>query len=135
MQVQACPETQSFVNFLLCVGSGTWPTVTVGAHSDYIEIPNIYLFKPDLAGDLPERQLIMAVYPGIREGQLQVNSLCEHSILTALNSDVHLLNNLATDMLTGSACKYTAVDESLDGTVATENMNCEDPIEVGPFRL
>jgi len=77
----------------------------------------------------------MTVHLGIREGQLQVNSLREHSILTALNSDVHLLNNLATDMLTGDAREYTAVDESLDGTVTTENMNRKDPIEVGPFRL
>jgi len=46
-------------------------------------------------------QLIMAVYPGIKEGQLEVNNLRECSILTALNTDVNILNNLATDMLTG----------------------------------
>lgn len=77
----------------------------------------------------------MAVYPGIKEEHLQVDNLRGCSILTAPNSDVCLLNNLATNMLTGDAHEYTAVDEYIDGMIAMENMNCEDPAEVGPFRL
>lgn len=55
MRVRARPDTQSFVDFLLHVGSGTQPTVTVGLHDDYIEIPDTYLFKPHLTGDLSEK--------------------------------------------------------------------------------
>lgn len=105
------------------------------AHSDYIRIPDEYLFKPVLTGDILEMQLIVAVYPGIKEGQLEVDNLHECSILTALNTDVNVLNNLATDMLTGDACEYTGIDQSLDGSIATENMNREDPVEVAPFKL
>ncbi|KAF8928822.1 hypothetical protein BGZ52_002875, partial [Haplosporangium bisporale] len=72
------------------------------AHRDYIRIPDEYLFKPVLTGDIPEMQLIVAVYPGIKE---------------------------ATDMLTGDAREYTGIDQSLDGSIATENMNREDPVE------
>lgn len=105
------------------------------AHSDYIHIPDKYLFKPVLTSDIPEMHLIVPVYPGIKEGQLEVDNLCECSILTALNTDVNVLNNLATDMLTSDACKYTGIDQSLDGSIATENINREDPVKVAPFKL
>ncbi|KAG0273477.1 hypothetical protein BGZ95_010718, partial [Linnemannia exigua] len=81
-------------------------------------------------------------YPNINTGRLDSRDFIDKAILTTLNTDVNMLNRLATDMLpTGGTIEYLAQGAALDDwsngmtTYLLEVLNSMNPSELPPFDL
>jgi hypothetical protein len=144
MRVRQDPQNQPFVDFLLRIGEGREPTLTMNQHNDYVRIPDAYIFHPTNPSETntPAKQLIKEIYHDLRATQLQPNFLIERAILTTLNEDVNKLNDIATDMLPGDPARtYLGLDTIVEGNADAlskyplEFVNSIDPPNLPPFKL
>ena len=100
-------DDRAFVDFLLRIGEGKEPTVQTKDYSSYIRIPDDILFTPvgPSINNSHERQLIKAIYfpnSSSTTATTPTRAVLQDSIILApRNSDVDLLNRLATAMLPG----------------------------------
>jgi len=138
------PTNRAFVEFLLRVGEGKESTEQIGAHDDYIKMPDYCILKTTspTTDDSVEKLLIKKIYQGLREEQLSPEYLGESAILTALNEDVNKLNDLATDLLPGGQPRVYFGQDSIpnedDPTAThytTEYLNSLNPPGLPPFEL
>jgi hypothetical protein len=143
MRVTRATGSQEFIDYLLRIGNGTQPTVTIGSHNDYIELPPFCLFRPSNTSrhNSPEMQLIRTVYDGIETHGLTCSMLSERVILSPLNADVERLNALATKML---CCDNTTTylsqdsipdDDDAAATIPPECLATINPSGLPPSKL
>jgi len=136
-------QDPAFAQFLLSVGDGREPSVEFGDHSDYIRIPDQFLLQaPHDNGDgMAERLLIQEIYPDLRTTLPTPDFLAERAILSTLNRDVDFINDMATEMMTGTqGCTYLAIDtipegEDSAGEFPTEFLNSLSITSLAPYKL
>lgn len=142
MRVADDPENDEFVRFLLRVGEGREPTISVNGHDNLINIPNQHVFRP-VPVDSPEgeKQFIRLIYPDIEYQALDPDLMAERALLTCLNAKVDALNASALDLMPGESQTYTSMDsipdeESVDaGQYSTEFLNTLLPTGLPPHTL
>ena len=115
-------ELQQFVSFLLNVGQGDVPTVTLPRNmpSDFISIPQEMIIPGDNLSNL-----IRHVYCNIANNVHNHNYLMGRAILTTKNKDVKVINNLLLDCLPGQKTSYMNSDE-----VCSDENQLEMPVEL-----
>lgn len=135
MRVEAAPENQWFVDYLMSIGDGTIPVVNM--HSNYVHIDDHLLFTPETPSpnkpvESVDRQFIHAIYPNIATGGALMDNL-DRAILAPFNADVTHLNHLATDMFHHNQRikEYRARDRLLDDPTGTQAQALSMDIDTG----
>ena len=115
-------ELQQFASFLLNVGQGDVPTVTLPRNipSDFISIPQEMIIPGENL-----LNLIRHVYCDIANNVHNHNYLMGRAILTTKNKDVKAINNLLLDCLPGQKTSYMSSDEACN-----DENQLEMPVEL-----
>ncbi|KAJ3707925.1 hypothetical protein LUZ61_011630 [Rhynchospora tenuis] len=102
----------AFATWLLSVGDGTAPTMTLynSTEPNWIHIPDEYLIHPD--GD-PEHAMIDAVYPNFEHEYQNETYLQQRAIITPKNAAVALLNDVVLQRIPGQQHDYYSYDSAI----------------------
>ncbi|XP_077224125.1 uncharacterized protein LOC143857543 [Tasmannia lanceolata] len=114
-------EVTAFANWLLNIGNGSLPTISIDNHSeaDWIRIPDDMLIDTYDNGII---QLITIIYPDFLSRLHEDNYLEQRAILAPKNDDVDYVNSLMLQMLPGDIRTYLSADSAVNKSndVSTE---------------
>lgn len=98
LSAEAKMEVQTFADWVLSVGDGTAPGVSVDANDqgDWIEIPDDLLIPQ---GPSALNQLIDDIYPNFKVNFRNYSYLKERAIVTPKNIDVSQINDIMLDLI------------------------------------
>ncbi|XP_077237222.1 uncharacterized protein LOC143878892 [Tasmannia lanceolata] len=113
MSSTKCNEVTAFANWLLDIGNGSSPTISIDNHSeaDWIRIPDDMLIDTYDNGII---QLITIIYPDFLSRLHEDNYLEQRAILATKNDDVDYVNTLMLQMLPGDIRTYLSADSAVN---------------------
>ena len=141
MRVSKDENQKPFVDFLLRVGEGTEPTFKIGSTSDFIHIPDDFIFTSAFQDNRPptQTQFLHAIYLGIDKKVLDPTFLMSRVILSPKNDSVDGLNALATATMPGRCKVYYSQDSIFDDgaspNYAIEFLHSQKPSGMPPYEL
>jgi hypothetical protein len=113
-QPASTEENESFSKFLMDVGNGTIPYIPeLGTHT--IRIPEEYVFEsPDLSS------FVDWCFPNLERN---ADIIGDKAILTPLNKDAHILNDIALHKMNGNEVIFKSIDSVLCEDSSNEVVN------------
>ena len=97
---------RDFAEYLLRIGDGREPTVAHETVTDLIRIPASMVLSADVSGEELVTQLLHRVYPDLAANWSNPNYIIERAVLAPKNTDVNVINKLATAMFPGIEMTY-----------------------------
>jgi ATP-dependent DNA helicase PIF1 len=99
---------RTFVDWLLCLGNNELETID----EDYIKCPDMMVLPL-----VNTQAMVVAIYPGLHEGQATNEYLHERAILAPCNKEVSLINAMVLSYLLGAQVNFLSADFAEDTEV------------------